>query len=845
MNDFNEKLNGATENHSAAFSGWVNKLKFDKSFTAKLILADNAVKEYYSDIATEILKYNKIKSRTGWSGVTFTAGRDRFASVAFVGKTLCLYLAADPDEIGGGKYKAKNVEEIKKRAKTPAMLKIKSDGGKRYALKVISAVAENFGLELKSEPIAPVNPFNFKSDTFNNLITRGLIRIVRGGNRASESDLKQSDEIDGFNETSPRGDVIINEAKRGVYNDTASTIEELLSRHGVYNDIAIALSEGNCKVEFSEKLMLRSVDEIWVRAIEDCVNSLDELIRNPNHFIAETEEVLPIELTKKVTGRSVAHLCRHTDYIKADERGGITPVKMLNVFREDSVLTYENKFLNTLIKKLYLFVGKRYDVLKERGADEKTTSLDYENSFHVGEGKAKIRISVEYSEREDCKNAKKVLAGSGLLSRVEKIHSIVSGYMNSSFVKEMGVNYIRPPVMRTNAIIKNKYFRECLALWEFIESYDDAGYGVTVEETNREISPDTAKRLYENAAVLYYLFRRGINEDYGETESYGYSVIPETYSPASVLPDKHVEKFEKEGETEYDSDDLDFAVLVALAADERALEKTHKPVKSFAERLCFSDETTKRAFAAVCNSVLKYKGVKLRCSSRYATLRRGRIPLIRITFGGKSLKAYFALEVSKIPEKYRAKDASYVKTYADTPSFIKLKSERSVKYALNMTEILAKEYSLIPSKKREIEIRAEDLSCENLKTDGIFQGKAFVFEKITNVLRENEELSGEISFGTQKNEFVEKTFKNAEKSAVKESGKIYKEVTLSETTESGENDIKTDLLEGITRIDNNYTVPTEFGLDDSKSFISYENENPIPDGLNRRNTLFGKRRGKR
>ena len=395
MNDFNEKLNGATENHSAAFSGWVNKLKFDKSFTAKLILADNAVKEYYSDIATEILKYNKIKSRTGWSGVTFTAGRDRFASVAFVGKTLCLYLAVDPDEIGGGKYKAKNVEEIKKRAKTPAMLKIKSDGGKRYALKVISAVAENFGLELKSEPIAPVNPFNFKSDTFNNLITRGLIRIVRGGNRTAESDLKNSDEIDGFNETSPRGDVIINEAKRGVYNDTASTIEELLSRHGVYNDIAIALSEGNCKVEFSEKLMLRSVDEIWVRAIEDCVNSLDELIRNPNHFIAETEEVLPIELTKKVTGRSVAHLCRHTDYIKADERGGITPVKMLNVFREDSVLTYENKFLNTLIKKLYLFVGKRYDVLKERGADEKTTSLDYENSFHVGEGKAKIRISVE------------------------------------------------------------------------------------------------------------------------------------------------------------------------------------------------------------------------------------------------------------------------------------------------------------------------------------------------------------------------------------------------------------------------------------------------------------------
>lgn len=30
-----------------------------------------------------------------------------------------------------------------------------------------------------------------------------------------------------------------------------------------------------------------------------------------------------------------------------------------------------------------------------------------------------------------------------------------------SFVKSMDRNFVRPPIMRTNAIIKNKYFREC------------------------------------------------------------------------------------------------------------------------------------------------------------------------------------------------------------------------------------------------------------------------------------------------------------------------------------------------------------------------------------------------
>ena len=36
---------------------------------------------------------------------------------------------------------------------------------------------------------------------------------------------------------------------------------------------------------------------------------------------------------------------------------------------EDSLLTYENKFLNTLINRLYMFVNKRYKVAKEYGVE--------------------------------------------------------------------------------------------------------------------------------------------------------------------------------------------------------------------------------------------------------------------------------------------------------------------------------------------------------------------------------------------------------------------------------------------------------------------------------------------
>jgi len=868
MNDFDEKLNGATENSSAVFSDWVNKLKFDRSFTAKLILSENCVKEYYADIATEILKYAKMKSRTGWSGVTFSVGRERFATLAFAGKTLCLFLALNPEAVSGGKYKTKNVEDVKKHAKTPAMLKIRSEGGKRYALKLIAVAAENFGLGLRTEPIAPVNPANFRADTFNNLVTRGLIRIIRHGrkNVVTESLPAETEEVAGEIAevgTEERAEEVA-EVKADAYEDTVLTIEELLARHGVYNDIAVALSEGSCKASFSEKLMLRAVDEIWVRAIEDCVNSLDELIRKPNHYIAETEEVLPIELTKKITGRSVAHLCRHTDYVRAGEKDDITPMKMLNVFREDSFLTYENKFLNTLIRRLYLFVGKRYSVMKERGTDERTQTLEFENSFLSGEGKARIKISVEYSEREEGSEAKKVLAGSGLWARVERLYSIVTGYVNSSFAKEMDNNFIRPPVLRTNAIIKNKYFRECLALWEFIETYDDSGYGVLVEENEKEISPDFAKRLYENAATLYFSFRRNIDESYGVEESTEYRVIPEVYSPESVRSEKYREEFEKEDEIAHEPDDIAFAILVALAADDADTAKA--PVarsKSFAERLCEASDTVKEYFTEICNVALSYKGVKLRYSRSFATLRCGRKPLLRIAFAGRPLKVYFNPGSRQIPEKFRAKDASGVKRYADTPYFVKIKSARGLRNALKIIDLLIDEYSLVPLKKQPQEIQPEDLTYEYF---GIFRRLPEVLPETELPLPEAESAltehgtedvppvaglpeeradkiagpTGEaVSFGTEKSEITERAAEAVGELAVKESSEVRREEIPHVEESTGES--SADVLEGVTRIDNDYEKPTEFGIDDSSGFISDEKES-VAEVVPVRKFSFGKRR---
>lgn len=829
--------NTAEAKSSAAFSDWTQKLRFDRSFSAKLILSDPKIKEYYAAIATEILKYERIKTKTGWSGVSFSYGKNRFAFIAITGKTLCLYLASDPVGNAEGRYKAKNVGSIKKRAATPSLFKIRSDGAKRHALKLIDETALAAGLKIKTVPTPAVNPANFRTDTFNNLITRGLIRIVRNSQKTRGVGENNSDDTvrggtpDGTPVGTPDLDFTFSPEKLGVYADTLKSTDDLISRHGIYNDILTSLSEGAGTVRVSEKLLLRSIDEIWVRAVEDCVNSLDELIRNPNRYIAETEEVLPIELTKRISGRSITHLSRHTDYIIPGDDGEIKPTKMLNVFREDSLLTYENKFLNTLLNRLYMFVTKRYKIAKEHGVDEKLQSMEFENEFTSGEGKGKIKISVEYSERNFDADVKNTLFSSGLWSRVERLNAIVTGYFNSSFVKSMDRNYVRPPIMRTNAILKNKYFRECLALWEFIESYEDAGYGITVNEIIKDASEDYVKQLYASAAMQYLVFKRNINEKSLDEENYSSEVRPEYYSVEKIRNESvYSEDFSDEEDRSFD-DDVETALKVALIADEimpddmlSGRNLVRKYVRTFSARLRLSSEELKDRFAAVSNELLKFDRVKMRISRRFATFNRGRMIITRMNVVGKTLKIYLPFKYAEVDEKYRALDVSDKKRFVGTPVCLKIRSNRGARYAIELVNKYASENDFALAKKPRV-IFAEDYPLES-NEDLILKGFIIPVWRKSGAVSFGENPTERTFFGSAKNPSTEESAEIARKLAVSEAERSADEIgideaaiTSSEARNVGRKEQIADSIDEMIRPDSDYSKPTKYGIDDTSGFM--------------------------
>lgn len=293
----------------------------------------------------------------------------------------------------------------------------------------------------------------------------------------------------------------------------------------------------------NRKIMEKVIDVSWVEAIENGIIHLDNFLRSPRKTIEDVEEVVPIALSKKITVESVKHLAQHTDLIQSIDKktGKITPSKILNVHKEESMMTYENKFINTLVDRLYIFINTRYEKLAQVSKDEKVMAMGYDTFIDDGSGgKLKIELKVETTESLDSYDS----SGMTIWQRVEKLKKAIEGYKGSELCTKLGNTYIRPPVMRTNAIMKNVDLKACLTLWQYIESYDKVGYEINIENTAVKPQQEYIDDFYK-VVILNFLLFRSYNSDGDETLE---KLKTQRSKP---LAPKFVKKFDKELASDY------------------------------------------------------------------------------------------------------------------------------------------------------------------------------------------------------------------------------------------------------------------------------------------------------
>ena len=263
----------------------------------------------------------------------------------------------------------------------------------------------------------------------------------------------------------------------------------------------------------TNRILHKKVDERWLKLVEESLDALNQIVTNPRRFIATDEEVVPVELAKRITADSVRHLSQHTQFIGGiNKKGQVQPTRILNVTTRESYDLYENRFVFTLIKKLVNFIDKRTDVIFWATGDERESLVAIESQ--VDDAYEQIEYKMEMKIKHKQSYAETDAQHMDVFKRIDRVRRLVMELRRTPFCQIMeGTAVVRSPIQRTNLLIKNPQYRKCYQLWQFLESYTDVGYSIEVRDTALEFDEEYLYQLYTNMLMNYTVFKSILETD--------------------------------------------------------------------------------------------------------------------------------------------------------------------------------------------------------------------------------------------------------------------------------------------------------------------------------------------
>ncbi len=255
-------------------------------------------------------------------------------------------------------------------------------------------------------------------------------------------------------------------------------------------------------------------DHEWLETIEDAIPYIDNILRNPKRFIINEEEIVKVELAKRVTVESVIHLSQHTSLIQDIDKktGDVKPSKILNINRDESLDTYENRFIFTLINNLELFFNERITESGDSSYYIDKKDLSYEANTKVGTENINISLTIHSLD----KDVDEMVNSSGMTyqDRIRKIKMQIDGFHGTELYQtltHLHVSPVRSPIRKTNVILKNPNFQRAESLWNYINSFvskDKKEYQKLDYFDNSDI-----KNEYDHAVLLAYIANKTLGEE--------------------------------------------------------------------------------------------------------------------------------------------------------------------------------------------------------------------------------------------------------------------------------------------------------------------------------------------
>ena len=324
------------------------------------------------------------------------------------------------------------------------------------------------------------------------------------------------------------------------------------------------VQSGDNTLHQTAQVLHKVVDERWLTTIEESLDAINNIIEKPRRFITTSEEVVPVALAKKITADSVRHLSMNTQFIASNEDGDIQPTRVLNVTTEESYDLYENRFVYHLIQRLVTFIDKRTDIIFWSTGDEKRNTLTMtskvDDAYEEIEYKLEMKIKNRQSFAENDSDNMQVFM------RIDRVRRLVMALRSSSFCSLMaGCATVKSPIQRTNLLMKDPDYRTCYKLWQFLESYDEVGYKIEVQDSAMAFDEDYLFQLYTNLITNYTVFKSLMEDDARDMEE----VVAQK---REVIEPKFVKEIVEEIVDDYNIPDVEVRKVIIEEVTERQLE---------------------------------------------------------------------------------------------------------------------------------------------------------------------------------------------------------------------------------------------------------------------------------
>lgn len=478
----------------------------------------------------------------------------------------------------------------------------------------------------------------------------------------------------------------------------------------------------------SGKLHEKVIDMEWVSAIEDTLPYIEKAIDEQRRFIIENNEIYRIDKAKIINKDSVKHLIQHTNFIdNIDDRGKVTPNKVLTIEREDSFETYENRFLITLIEKALDFVSDKYHKMVDAPTDT-YNKVEMERDMVLNN--QHITFKMEYSnEVKDAKATELDVKDYEKLSdfdRVRRIRAKLNSFLNTDMMVSLKKCIrVKPPINRTNLMTKNPNYKAGLDLFTYLGAYNKPGYEIIGREFSGKMDKEVQEAVYISEGFQHFMIsiatnpalKRMLEERYQEQKTgrgrAGDSELEEMIE--NVRKEEMKLRLQEIREREKIIRDQ----KAEIAALKRELEKRDKTIESLKSNIKALEEKIKN----LENEVQKLKAELIKAKERIEELEAKVAELeARVAELEQQVAALQArvAELEAIKAQLEAKIAELEQIIEEQKAKI-AELERTVKWQKMRIEELENYVAELEKTKQMLEARVADLETENAQQKATIQ----------------------------------------------------------------------------------------------------------------------------